>query len=322
MTSHRATLDDSAGGILELGDSDSGAEDATLPRQRPQWTRIWRTTNTDGLAEFRASLPTQAVGKSNQVGCTINHLLDHDYNLHRCSHTMRSQMVHCTSQRCKKKLQRVNDGISRLNPRCCCRYKFNLCLSSSTCEEYIRNVLNGGEKTTATRLPTLLGVLVADQMMAGPAPKHTQVADFVKNWRRRNPKDSMAPLIALCDGRLYDQIDVAAHPDTEMVILCDLQTTPNESADLVSHRGDGSSAYPLRVGVTCLRLVRDYVAVQSRPESTTILHVFPLVFYCTSQKRATDIGWCIRYLKRVCMDACNVDFMPQFVMTDADKAQF
>ncbi|GMF54268.1 unnamed protein product [Phytophthora fragariaefolia] len=82
MTSRRATLDDGAGGILELDDSDSGAEDASLPRQRPQWTRIWRTTNSDGLAEFRASLPTHAVGKSNQIGCTINQLLDDDYNLH------------------------------------------------------------------------------------------------------------------------------------------------------------------------------------------------------------------------------------------------
>ncbi|GMF42195.1 unnamed protein product [Phytophthora fragariaefolia] len=128
MTSRRSTLDDGAGGILELGDSDSGTEDATLPRQRPQWTRVWRTMNSDGLTEVRASLTTHAGGKTNQVGCTINHLLDPDYNLRRCSHTMRSQMVHCTSQRCKNQLQRVNDCISRLNPRCRYRYKFNLCL--------------------------------------------------------------------------------------------------------------------------------------------------------------------------------------------------
>jgi hypothetical protein len=75
----------------------------------------------------------------------------------------------------------------------------------------------------------------------------------------------MAPLIALCEGHLYNQIDVASYADTEMVILCGLQSTQDESEEVVSHLGDGSSAYPLRVGMTCLRLVRDYVAVQSRP---------------------------------------------------------
>ncbi|KAF1778915.1 hypothetical protein GQ600_22889 [Phytophthora cactorum] len=49
------------------------------------------------------------------------------------------------------------------------------------------------------------------------------VRDFVKNWRRKNPKDSMAPLIALCDSRLYDQQDPVTLQDTEMVILCDSQ---------------------------------------------------------------------------------------------------
>ncbi|OWY98342.1 hypothetical protein PHMEG_00030915 [Phytophthora megakarya] len=51
-------------------------------------------------------------------------------------------------------------------------------------------------------------------------------------------------------------------------------------------------------------------------------HFFPLVYFCTSQKRAIDIGWCIRYTKPVCLDACGIVFAPQFVMMDADKAQF
>ncbi|KAG6973576.1 hypothetical protein JG688_00003464 [Phytophthora aleatoria] len=59
----------------------------------------------------------------------------------------------------------------------------------------------------AARLYTLLCTLVDNNEMAGPAPKSTQVRDFVKNWRRKNPKDSMAPLIALCEGRRYDQQD-------------------------------------------------------------------------------------------------------------------
>ncbi|KAF1778914.1 hypothetical protein GQ600_4786 [Phytophthora cactorum] len=43
----------------------------------------------------------------------------------------------------------------------------------------------------------------------------------------------MAPLIALCDSRLYDQQDPVTLQDTEMVILCDSQ--PN------SHPGDTDS---------------------------------------------------------------------------------
>ncbi|KAG6943075.1 hypothetical protein JG687_00018673 [Phytophthora cactorum] len=50
--------------------------------------------------------------------------------------------------------------------------------------------------------------------MTGPAPKSTEVRDFVKNWRRKNPKDSMAPLIALCDSRRYDQQDPVTFQDT------------------------------------------------------------------------------------------------------------
>ncbi|KAF1783969.1 hypothetical protein GQ600_18935 [Phytophthora cactorum] len=59
--------------------------------------------------------------------------------------------------------------------------------------------------------------------MTGPAPKGTQVRDFVKNWRRKNPKDSMAPLIALCDGRLYRPArsrDTSGHRNGD---LCDSQ---------------------------------------------------------------------------------------------------
>ncbi|KAG3165963.1 hypothetical protein PC128_g19837 [Phytophthora cactorum] len=59
--------------------------------------------------------------------------------------------------------------------------------------------------------------------MTGPAPKTTQVRDVLKNWRRKNPKYSMAPLIALCDGQLYDQQDPVTLLDTEIVIRCDSQ---------------------------------------------------------------------------------------------------
>ncbi|EGZ21241.1 hypothetical protein PHYSODRAFT_494348, partial [Phytophthora sojae] len=84
-------------------------------------------------------------------------------------------------------------------------------------------------------------MLVDDGEIAGPAPQKTQVTDFVKNWRRKTPKNSLAPLISLCDGHLYDQHNLEELPDTEMVILCDSQqaSTPGETG-VVSQLGDGS----------------------------------------------------------------------------------
>ncbi|GMF26076.1 unnamed protein product [Phytophthora fragariaefolia] len=215
-------------------------------------------------------------------------------------------------------------------------------------KDFIRSILSGGENTTATRLFTLICTMVAHNEIAGPAPRDSQVSDFVKNWRRTNPKDSMVPMILLCEGRLYDQLDFATLGDREMIILCDSQQVLEPgSSDIVPHLGDGSNLYPLRIGMTCAHLVRNYIAVQNRPECTTILHIdsthsmvingylvfalgysdksgsfFPMVYFCTSQKRSIDIDWCIRYVKRICFDLCGVHFSPQFVMMDADKAQY
>ncbi|GMF26442.1 unnamed protein product [Phytophthora fragariaefolia] len=90
-------------------------------------------------------------------------------------------------------------------------------------KDFIWSILSGGEKTTATRLYTLVCTMVANNEIAGPAPKDSQVSDFVKNWRCTNPKDSMAALISMCEGRLYEQLDFATLGDRERIILCDSQ---------------------------------------------------------------------------------------------------
>ncbi|KAG2863097.1 hypothetical protein PC116_g8524 [Phytophthora cactorum] len=74
-------------------------------------------------------------------------------------------------------------------------------------KNYIIGSLSAGQKNIGVRLYTLICTLVDNNEMTGPAPKSTQMRDFVKQWKRKNPKDSMTPLIALCDGRLYDQQD-------------------------------------------------------------------------------------------------------------------
>ncbi|EGZ11654.1 hypothetical protein PHYSODRAFT_515946 [Phytophthora sojae] len=83
--------------------------------------------------------------------------------------------------------------------------------------------------------------------MAGPAPTDQQVADFVKTYRRDRPKYSMKPMIELCDAHLYD----------DKVILCDSEGDARPGAA----RSNGSKVYRLRVGMTCVRLVRDYASV-------------------------------------------------------------
>jgi hypothetical protein len=133
-----------------------------------------------------------------------------------------------------------------------------------------------------------------------------------------------------------------------MMILCDAQCSDLPGhAGSISRLGDKSEDNPYRVGMTCLRLVRDYIAVQNRSGCTTIFHVdstqstvingynvfafgyshrcghfFLLADLRTSQERAIDVGWCISFLKRVCLDACSAPFAPQFMMADASKTQF
>ncbi|KAG2982274.1 hypothetical protein PC123_g21775 [Phytophthora cactorum] len=356
---------------LQLEECALGSDDDTESGRRPPWTRSWRSTEPDTLAVYRTSLPSHAIDKRNQVGYTNGHLFSNNYDLYRCGHSMRSQLVLCRSQRCKVQQERSDDDDTGAPLPCPCLYKFKLCLSSDLCEvfqqgvhmmdindpptpvkrkltqemkNYIVGSLSAGEKTTATRLYTLICTLVDNNAMTGPAPKGTQMRDFVKNWRK-NPKDSMAPLIALCDGRRYDQQDPATLLDTEMVILCDSQPNSHPGdTGLVSYFGDGSTSYPLRVGMTCLRMMKNYIDEQNSPNCTSILqidgthnmaineyvvfafgysdlsgHYYPMAYFCTSQKRAIDIGWCIQYIQRVCMDVSGVPFSPEFVMMDAKK---
>ncbi|EGZ12051.1 hypothetical protein PHYSODRAFT_441855, partial [Phytophthora sojae] len=54
--------------------------------------------------------------------------------------------------------------------------------------------------------------------MRGPPPEDQQVVDFVKNWRRKNPNNEMAPTIEICNGHRYEQQDIATLDEFEMMI--------------------------------------------------------------------------------------------------------
>lgn len=137
---------------------------------------------------------------------------------------------------------------------------------------FISEKLDSGAKTTAAKLFATISAMVEASDMAGLVPERQQVVDYVQNWRRSNPKNSMAPMIVICDGHLYEQQDVTSLSGRAMIILCDTQPDAESNTTLVSHLGDGSEAFPFRVGMTWLQLVRGYVSVQNREKCTTSLH--------------------------------------------------
>ncbi|EGZ09631.1 hypothetical protein PHYSODRAFT_522930, partial [Phytophthora sojae] len=95
-----------------------------------------------------------------------------------------------------------------------------------------------------------------------------------ENWRRKHPKNPMAPMIEICDGHLYDMLYLTSLQNLEMMILCDSQ--PDErpgSRGAVSLIGDGSEAFPIRVGMTCLQQIRYYLSILTRSDCTTMLHI-------------------------------------------------
>lgn len=51
-------------------------------------------------------------------------------------------------------------------------------------------------------------------------------------------------------------------------------------------------------------------------------HYFPLVYYCSSQRRSEDVAWCLSYLKRVMLQLFGIRFSPQYMVTDADNGQY
>ncbi|KAK1933919.1 hypothetical protein P3T76_011679 [Phytophthora citrophthora] len=129
---------------------------------------------------------------------------------------------------------------------------------------------------------------------------------------------------------------------SSVTVICTSRLTLQQSS-----LGEGSQDQPFRVhdcGVTCTKFVEDYVSVQRRVECTSIVHLdsthgmvihsylacaigcsdncgrFPLVYFCTSQRKSLNVGWCLRYLKRLCRDVCCVDLEPQYVTADAHLA--
>ncbi|KAJ8571379.1 hypothetical protein ON010_g5456 [Phytophthora cinnamomi] len=124
-------------------------------------------------------------------------------------------------------------------------------------EVFIIERLATGNKTAASRLHAVIVGMVNSGVVDDPHPKEQQIVDFVKNWRRSSPHNSMVVVIELCDGRLYDHRDIDSIPPLEIIVLCDAR---QDGGSLASHLGDSSEVQPFRIGSTCAKLIRDYHA--------------------------------------------------------------
>lgn len=325
------------------------------------WTEIWRSDEGEAARDRHlASLPHFMRRKNSVSSCTLDHNETGDSQLALTPHDMRSVLTECRSHRCRE----ATDGAA-----CWCRYKVNSCEDSNCCvifqqgkhamldpnvltpqrpelteemKTYIVSQLTNRPTTIAYRLFSVIVSKVERGEMRGPAPHRNKVDNFVRGWKRSNPADEMARVIEMCNRSLYDEAGMDAENPTATVILCDSVVKDGRH---VASVGNGSEANLFRVGITCYKLLQDYVNVQLSPDATAMLHVdttfkivkqcypamvvgysdkgghfFPLAYFSISRRREEDISWCLQQLKRVCFEQFTIVFTPEFVM-DADGAQ-
>jgi len=144
-----------------------------------------------------------------------------------------------------------------------------------------------------------------------------KVQNFVKAWRSRNNPDSMEPVVEICRQSMYDGGREEQTRD-RLLVFCDTQVVDGVVQPAL---GNGSACNPFRIGLTCKALLETYVNV---PALFTLLHLdithsivkqkypvfvvgfsdrsgsfLPVVYYCTSHRKARDMRWCVAFLKRV-----------------------
>ncbi|GMF16466.1 unnamed protein product [Phytophthora fragariaefolia] len=310
--------------------SDSDSTDEGEARPQPNWCNIWRSTASGALDMFRSTISMHGIHKSDTTNC-------------------------------RALLTWIFQSSEKNNTVCRCRYQFKICLSSGTTEafqydrhivdtsgsvspsdkkltpamkEFIIQQLSSGVKTTAARLFAVICSMVQACDMEGPLPKDQLVTDFVKNWRRKNPKDQMAPMVEICDGHLYEQQNLSTLSDSAMLILCDSQPDSRPGSDhMVSHLGDRSAAFPFHVGMTCLRqilLCKDATIVRLFcmlivPTAWLSMAILCLRFgtviravnFCPWRtfellRKENKILAGVSDIKRICMEVCGVRFEPEF----------
>ncbi|POM64042.1 Hypothetical protein PHPALM_20489 [Phytophthora palmivora] len=183
-----------------------------------------------------------------------------------------------------------------------------------------------------------------DGVFWGPPLTQELVQIYVKRCRTKHRDDTVKSVIDFCRANFYNGQSSETRSSTDLLIFCDIEEDVDNNGHYSTSIGDGSDNQPLRVGLTSYGLLEVYLAVQCDPRATTVLHVdntvntsylvfilgisdpsgiyFPMVYYCSSQRRTQDIVWCLAFIKRVLRERFAATFSPNFVMTDADDAQY
>ncbi|POM63162.1 hypothetical protein PHPALM_27575 [Phytophthora palmivora] len=188
---------------------------------------------------------------------------------------------------------------------------------------------------------------IKDGVLRGPPPTQEQVQTYVKRWRTKHRDDTVKPVIDFCRASFYNGQSSETRSSTDLLVFCDIEEDVDNTGHYSPSIGDGSDNQPMRVGLTSYGLLEAYLSVQCDPRATTVLHVdsthntvntrylvfilgisdpsgryFPMVYYCSSQRRTQDTVWCLAFIKRVLRERFAATFSPNFVMTDADDAQY
>lgn len=183
-------------------------------------------------------------------------------------------------------------------------------------------------------------------IMHGPEPTLQQVQNWVKRWKKSNLhlQSDVATTSAFIDRFLYERLNWEELAPNQQIMFSE---TVGEGDNVHCSTGRGSEEDPFRIGVTCKRMLANYTDTAALPGRCTMVHLdstygvvnvqypffvigfsdkggtyHPFFYFCTSQRREEDVSWCLRVINRVCTDKYGMEFAPDYVMMDADSAQF
>jgi MULE transposase domain len=231
----------------------------------------------------------------------------------------------------------LRDDQPPISPR-----KSSLSLSM---KQWIEDSLAGHPTAVPHKLRETIVLKIQAGIFPGEdTPSLAQVQTCVKAWRRHQP--AYSGRVEAVEGRITHQVfDAATFNHIEETATVYLVDTDETDDGYRVRLGNGSVGNAFRLGVTCRKLFLKYLAVQHDHDSTTVLHLdstfgvvsarysffaigisdlrggfHPFAYFCTSQRTASDISWCIGKLREVSL-VCGAEFAPDWVMTDADDAQ-
>ncbi|ETI35104.1 hypothetical protein F443_18507 [Phytophthora nicotianae P1569] len=247
----------------------------------PAWMEIWRTVNgTDVCDEYLNTLHRYATEKNNKDVQDVDAAFDY--------HTMRSVLTNCRPHRCLAN----NDGDD-----CYCRYNINTCERGRISVVYKHgvHVMHDIQATSPprTRLTRPMKTIIEAKLdlfpsastqqlyahissvierndLKGPAPLETQVNSFLRHWRRNHPGHDTSQVSEIVDTSLYDVFGLSDATPTWVVFFRDAVFSQDR---WVSRVGVGTADDPLRVGLTCYKLLHDYAQVQRAYSLTTLINL-------------------------------------------------